>query len=492
MTVHEIRLERPRVSGREVSFAWSVEPRSELYRAHRFFLRFPESLDLSTVPGAFWDRISLLCLHSHWAILRPCRVRIPFSLEPAEREAWNRWIDAQVATLEAHRGTSQYERSVELLDEPGLPSVFAPSGDSDRCAAAFSGGKDSLLQAGLLAELTDRPILVATTSPMPPLHDHVTSRRREVFEEIRRRRPVVFVEVESDFRTAWENEFPRRLGYGPAINELCDTHLYAAALLAAGFALGARHFFVASEAELQQNSLLDGRIIQHPHAMYSAPSLRAIEAIFTPAGVRLGSLTYPLRSAQVQQLLWTRYADICDLQYSCWRVPPGKATCSRCAQCFRLALNALALRRDPERMGIDLVVLLREMADWKPAFAAPGATLPNDVVRESLNDQTLRSIAEVSVPWLFLALFGRRPWRLVDPRAWKALLCYGRLRQRVPPPAGGSQGYRAGYLPWIDPLLRDRVAAIFDARFEREEGSESRDLAARSETLANWITEPLL
>src|SRR5258708_36058006 len=99
-------------------------------------------------------------------------------------------------------------------------------------------------------------------------------------------------------------------------------------------------------------------------------------------------------------------------------------------------------------MGIELVVLLRAMADWNPTFAGAGATLPNDVVRDSLNDQMLRSIAQVSVPWLFLALFGRRPWPLADPRAWKALFSYARLRRRAPPPAGGALGYRAGYLPW--------------------------------------------
>src|SRR5689334_25299172 len=52
----EIALDRPRVSGREVIFSWSVEPRSELYRSHRFSLRFPEAVDLSRVPLAFWDR----------------------------------------------------------------------------------------------------------------------------------------------------------------------------------------------------------------------------------------------------------------------------------------------------------------------------------------------------------------------------------------------------------------------------------------------------
>jgi hypothetical protein len=296
--------------------------------------------------------------------------------------------------------------------------------------------------------------------------------------------------VESDFRAAWENEFPRRMGYRPAINELCDTHLYASSLLAAGFALGARHFFVASEVEVQQNSIVHGRIIQHPHAMYAAPSLRAMEAILAPAGIRIGSLTYPLRSAQVQELLWSRYGDLCDLQYSCWQVQPGQKTCSRCTQCFRVALTTLALGEDPQRMGIDLVLLLREMADWQPAPPS-GSDLPNDTVRAALNEAILRSIGAVPARRMVFALFRRRLRRLGRLRAWKALFAYARLRRRMPRPAGPAPGYRFGSLPWLDPLLRERAGRIFDSRFPREPEAESRESIARSESLAAWITEPL-
>ncbi len=223
------------------------------------------------------------------------------------------------------------------------------------CGTAFSGGKDSLLQAGLLLELTERPLLVATTSPMPPLADHITARRRQVFEAIQTRKNPLFVETQSDFRSSWDNAFAVQLGYRVAVNELTDTFLYTSSLLAAGAALGVTRLFVASEAEVQVNALIDGKIVQHCHFMYSAATQRSLARLLAPYGFKFGSLTWPLHSMHVQQLLWARYPDICDLQYSCWRVGEGQATCSQCEQCLRIAVTALEAGHDPQRMGIDLV-----------------------------------------------------------------------------------------------------------------------------------------
>src|SRR5262249_49084903 len=147
---------------------------------------------------------------------------------------------------------------------------------------SFSSGKDSLLQAALLCELTERPLLVTTTSPLPPLADHETERRRTVLAAIQERRNVQLVEVHSDFRSIWDNGFAGHLGYSIsgeqklAVNELTDTFLYMSSLLAAGTALGKTRLFLASEAEVQANAVRDGRIVQHQHFMYSAATQRAL------------------------------------------------------------------------------------------------------------------------------------------------------------------------------------------------------------------------
>src|SRR5262249_34892208 len=141
------------------------------------------------------------------------------------------------------------------------------------------------------------------------------------------------------------------LGCPVGVNSLTDTFLYTSSLLATGAVLGATRLFVASEAEVQENTIINGKIIQHRHFMYSAATQRALARLLAPYGLYFGSLTWPLYSMQVQQLLWARYPDLCDLQYSCWRVEKGQAACSQCEQCLRISLTALASGADPERMG---------------------------------------------------------------------------------------------------------------------------------------------
>src|SRR5262249_28284957 len=156
----------------EVTFRWRVDPATALYRQPQFTLRFPETVDLARVPEGLWWTIMLICLHSQWPLLRPCRVRLPVRLGPGVAECWNRLMDAEVTTLEAYRGTNDFEREIEIIEDgPPLKYSLAPGGTNGaaRCATAFSGGKDSLVQTGLLTELTQKPVLVATTSPMPPL-----------------------------------------------------------------------------------------------------------------------------------------------------------------------------------------------------------------------------------------------------------------------------------------------------------------------------------
>ena len=67
-------------------------------------LCFPEDCPLGDVPTALWRTLAILCLHSHWTLLRPCGVELPWTLAPGEREFWLRLLDAAVVTLEATRG----------------------------------------------------------------------------------------------------------------------------------------------------------------------------------------------------------------------------------------------------------------------------------------------------------------------------------------------------------------------------------------------------
>lgn len=489
--VRRISLEQPEVAEHEVLFRWTVEPASELYRETSFHLRFPEGVSLHEVPSGLWWTVALLCLHPQWPLLRPCRVELPVELPPGEREFWLRLLDAAVTTLEAHRGSGDLARTIELRDR-GPRILPEPAPDRGAVITSFSGGKDSLLQLGLLTELGEQTIAVTTTSPMPPSSDHLTARRRSVLEEISRRRNVELVEVGSDFRVCWQNDFPGKLGYSIAVNELTDTFLYLAAMLVVGWTRGAPRLFLASEAEVQESVMRDDRVVQHQHFMYSAATQQAVDALLARNGMRYGSLIYPLRSGQVQRLLWTRYPDLRDLQYSCWRVGPDEATCSACSQCLRIALGALAAGGSPGEMGIDLPGLLVRMRDWSPSRPSDPA-LPDAQVKASLNGQIVRDIAAIPLRAMARELWARHPRRFVSRDTVRALRAYARLRSRVlaETQVGPAPGYRAGYLALVDTRLQKRLEAIYDEAFPRVPTSEHADLLDRTRSLARWIAAPL-
>jgi perosamine synthetase len=491
MTV--ITLQAPVVEGQEACFAWTVTPPSELYRRNEFRLSFPDSIDLGGVPEAIWWRVALICLHSHWTLLRPCVVKLPVRLTEGERELWLRLMDAEVATLEAYGASSKTQRTIELFDSgPPIPALAAMP-DNGGVAASFSGGRDSLIHAGVLCELSEKPLLVATTAPMVDLHDHVARRRYETMTEIVRRREVELVEVSSDLRSAWRNEFPAGR-FQIHVNEITDTFLYFACTLVVAAARGIRHVFLASEAEVQETMRRAGQIVQHRHFMYSAPTQRALQAVLEPTQIRYSSLTYPLFQFQVQRLLSTRYRDLQDLQFSCWKVQPDETACSACDECWSIALNLMADGVPPAEAGIDLVRMIDARATWRPKFDFPGNTYsgrnpdtPSESVARILDSQSVRCLQAVDSGQV--AAFIKDP---EQPAAKDVLLAYQALRDwALSVEVDPEPGYRASFLKMVDEQVRERLAKIFDEHFQRAPEASYEEALERSTTLAEWITWPL-
>lgn len=351
-------------------------------------------------------------------------------------------------------------------------------------------------QTGLLCELTDRPLLVTTTSPMDGKYDHSTDKRRQVLAQIQARRDVELAEVHTDFRTNLHNSFPHQRGWNFSVNEISDTFLYTASLIAAGIASGATHLFLASEAEVQENAALNGKIVQHKHFMYSTVTQRAIQSLLEGTGVRYGSMTSSLHNyAQIQTLLWTRYHDLADLQYSCWLMEPGQELCSKCDQCFRTALCALAAGGNPGRMGIRLETLFNAMSEWKPCTIPPDSEVPQlpTLAQRPQNDrQLIDMIHRIPLRRVMSLMAGRRPERPMDSGMRGALKAYAKLRRMATRiPRRDPLGYRPGFLRQLDPLLRARLEAIFASRFEPEPERDYQGILDRGDTLAAWICEPL-
>jgi hypothetical protein len=228
--------------------------------------------------------------------------------------------------------------------------------------------------------------------------------------------------------------------------------------------------------------------------MYSAVTQGALSAILRPFGVSHGSMICGLHSFQAQELLWTRYDDLCDLQYSCWRTKAGEMMCNRCGQCLRIALCALALGKRASRMGVDWLTLLDEMRGWRPKTLdkPPAAAMPTEIVSDQLHAQVVRDLRAVSWRDVARAIARENPRALMSSRGWRTIAAFRELRREAT--ARGVRprpGYRAGYMRLVDPALRDPLARIYDEHFDRADESSYADVLGRSEQLIKWITEPL-
>jgi hypothetical protein len=490
--MHKIHLMAPLVQGQTVTFQWNVEPASLLYKRTDFTISFPSNVDLSKVPERLWWDILLICLHPHWLLLRPCEVHLPLILGAPLRQFWLQLLQNGADTLDVY-GPLQNTAPLGITIVDGNLHVPYRTITGSGCGTAFSGGKDSLLQVGLLLELTERPLLVATTSPMPPLVDHVTARRRQVFEAIQTRRNLLFVETQSDFRSTWNNLFSRYLGYRVAINEITDTFLYTSSLLAVGAALGVTRLFVASEAEVQVSALIGGKIVQHSHFMYSAATQRSLARLLAPFGFKFGSLTWPLHSMHVQQLLWARYPNICDLQYSCWQVGEGQATCSQCEQCLRIAVTALEAGHDPQRMGIDLVKLINFASTWEPiAKRVSAQRLPEYDAADAVVARVVDLIRRTSLTHLEQTLACTHLGQSSQSDILKTVEEFRRLQQRVDPlPRPQPIGVREAFFDWLDPDFRDALFAIYTRYFPLELRHKHLETYERSRTLTLRATSSL-
>lgn len=490
--MRRIVLHPPAVSGRDLVVRWLVDPPSDLYRSEAFRMRFPAGLPLSEVPPALWWTVMLLCLHAHWPLLRPCRVELPVELAPGEREFWLRLVDSAVTTLELSWDGGDLTRSVEIHDAGPRLRHQPPTAARAGFATAFSGGKDSLLQLGLLAELGEPAIAVTTTSPHPGMFDHLTTRRKAVLDAVAARPGVEHFEVHSDFRSCWDHEFPHRRGYRIAVGELSDTFLYAAAALVVGWLRGAERVLLASEAEVQESDARGERVLQHPHFMYSAATQQALDPLLDRDGLGYGSLTYPLHAWHAEQLLWKRYPELRDLQYSCWRVPSeDDAACNGCSDCLRTALTAMHAGGAPGRIGIDVPLLLRRMGDWEPAAVRGPNGSPNNRVRVALHGEIVRRIAAMPTRLAARRIVAERRRRIVEPGTIAALRSYQGMRNRLGGRVTPDPGYRHAYMALVDPRLRDRIEAIYDQSFARAPADDGADLLDRTRALSSWVAAPL-
>lgn len=448
-------------------------------------MTFPASVSPAAIPEAVWSYVAVICLHSHWPLLRPCRVTLPHAATPVEIETWLRLLDSECWSLDSIR--RDYTREREIVLEPGrVPARAAPVGPSARAATAYSSGRDSLVQTGLLCELTTRPLLVTVTSPMPGSHDHTSPRRRQVLDAIALRREVEQVEVVSDYRTVFDN----RAVYEPqafpvTVNEVSDVFLYFAALLVVAWSRGIGRLFVAGEADIQMNETIDGRLVQYYQHMYTLPTQRALGAVLSRFGVSYSSLIAPLYHRDAWALLAGRYEDLADLQTSCWSMGEGQAACSRCSNCFGAAVAHMMHDLDPSRLGIDVGRLFAQEDSWTMPTDGWSRDLLTTRADLQMDAGDYRALEELPLRKILASVRGATPrQRLQVARGVRARRKRGRELGVAP-----VRGFASSFLPYTDPDLAPALARIFASELRADRHDDGS--AERGDALFRWITEPL-
>ncbi len=484
-------LEPVEIQQSRINIRWKINPASKLYRRTNCSLVFPEEVNLHLLPAGLVERTVLMLLYPHWAILAPCKIKLPFKLQDGERLAWSRLAENQWNSLLFHSGRKEkmdlsWDCSGEMLSRSSDPV------NGEGSATAFSGGKDSLFQTGFLIEQGESPLLVTTLAPPPEVHP----RRLYVYDQIQRRTGLDMIKVQTNYRSSYHNLYPREHGLTEAVNELTDVLLYAACLILAAAAKNINRLYVASELEVQTAARIDGTLVTHTHAMYSVTTLKTLQHIFQPYDISISSLTAPLRTMQIQQTLWKEWPELRDMQTSCWSMTPDEPMCNKCGQCLRTALCSLEAGFDPAEMGGDAAKNLAAVESWEKIRAAAEnkqQLLPDAITRQLLYRQTLHITGNIGLPRLFFCFLKKPSYVLHPVSLWKAAFNTTRLwalSRNVRMPELGA--FADEFLDFVDETEKNNLRSFLEARYSSGGQSHPGNRFSRyTREAIDWCAEAL-
>lgn len=473
-SVHQrIILELPIVQGNRVDFKWTESVNSKFYKKTEFYVEFPECIDLKDVPQSMLLLFHILCLHAHWTILSPCTVEIPIKLPLKQLEIINKLIQYYSVTLN-FLNPENIKGEVEIKELGEEIEKVIPLNRSTKCAAAFSGGKDSLTSVGLLCEMGFSPILITTTSFLNGIHLENSIHKKRSLSEIQKRKELKLYEVKTNYRSIWNNLISRKMGYQLSINEITDTFLYVGSMLIIGYAKNVDNLFIASENEVSANIISEqGEYIQHPHFMYSALTLSGMSTLFSLYGMRLFSLTTSLRSNMVQELLTKRYSELADLQCSCWKVTEQTKACSVCGECKRLSLVSLSVGGNPKDLGVNLIEMFNN-------YEVPNISSieehdhisPKTIANISFQNQYNLAYNRLNMIRLCSYLILNQPKEFFTYSGWRAINKFRILKAlHNELTINYSSSYMANYLEFIEEPFKSKLQFILSDAFDVESES---------------------
>ena len=241
--------------------------------------------------------------------------------------------------------------------------------------------------------------------------------------------------------------------------------------------------------------------VRHPHFMYSAATQRAVSAWLAPErhGVWLAS-PGQLHSAEVIRLLWSRHPALASLLYRAEGPGDRQAACSRCSQCFRIAVgNRCRRAATRSAFGIDVptgagrqcgVLAAQELAP------PPPMPCPDDRVRAHFvrGDHPF-GVRNAPLARVLAVEVGRGGPRRADeaPDTGATLAGY----QRLSPPTGVMRRSLSGLPGRLSAAFRRGRARqgrarreIFASHFPPEPETSYADQLAHCEALTRWVVAP--
>ena len=343
----QINYAPPLVRGSRIEFTWTMSSEVPFYQQNQLYL------DVGLDGEGDWPQ-ELLCnvllyaLHTHWLFMAPVDVILPMEIAEADRGVWERLLRLSAATL-SHHSARDLSTDVRILSDGhvrGTADIRTTSRGS--AASLLSGGKESLVQAGLVGAFFEDPLLI--------FHQHSSHPRiPKAFKEIREMLPCRLLQQSSNLREIVNGRFlHQELGIHPNLLVGSMAQIIEAGLVLAGYTERIRHLFHGAERET--HLMVPGRAgVFEDKALHNIVYQKVLEHFVREfVDIRITSPLIPLSNFQVQELLVRRFPGLLAVQESCF----FGSWCSKCLKCFRIAAILAACEVDPRRVGIDLQRLL--------------------------------------------------------------------------------------------------------------------------------------
>jgi len=456
--VKTLRFTKPQVTGNRVAFRWQCDPPVPLLLRDNFSIEYPFSVEDADVPESMWWSVLLGCAFATWNFLEDYTIVCDGGVSCEEREAWSRLADYERWMFQKYSDGTGRHRPFAVEASELAHGAAAPRTEARGAASCLSGGKESLLQAGLLREMGSPMSLVNIISPIPSQRDHESRKRTRIMSQFAGCSWAELVRVRSDVRSTFDNNYPREHGAGVSFNELADSVIYASLALPVAWYHRRESVLLGSEWEVSWLKRQHNLPCPDTYAMYSIPTFAGIDATWRNLyGIGYGSLLFPLTQFCIESLLCTRYKDLLPMQDSCWRTDGIHDYCSQCEKCLRVASMLLAHKVSPTDIAIDLNRLFSPessiMRVWPPAY--------DDIVHTLYHDSIRYAASKIDPQWA-LDLFREGTSLRNGPfRRWRTKRSFLKWRQRTADSTVGHVALpKSDYFKYVPETYRESVRGI--------------------------------